>query len=108
MSESCGSCPANEASWDDLQSILTGAAARCQCQRQRLGDHDWFRMPQTERSAILRSEVHCDDPRATETIGIVAYLGDEPVGWCAVDRAVGLRPAARLAGAVDGTIRRQG
>jgi len=86
MSESLRIVPANEASWDDLQSILTGAAARCQCQRQRLGDHDWWHMPQTERSAILRSEVHCDDPRATETIGIVAYLGDEPVGWCAVDR----------------------
>ncbi len=78
--------PANEASWDDLQAILTGSAGRCQCQRQRLGDHDWFRMPQEERSAILASEVHCDDPRATETIGIVAYLDDEPVGWCAVDQ----------------------
>lgn len=77
---------ANEASWDDLQMILTGAARRCQCQRQRLGDHDWFRMPQQELAAILRSETHCEDPRATDTIGIVAYLGDEPVGWCAVDR----------------------
>ncbi|WP_404432405.1 GNAT family N-acetyltransferase [Microbacterium lacus] len=78
--------PANEASWDDLQAILTGSAGRCQCQRQRLGDHDWFRLPQQERSAILLAETHCDDPRATETIGIVAYLDDEPAGWCAVDR----------------------
>lgn len=77
--------PANEASWDDLQAILTGAAGRCQCQRQRLGDHDWFRMPATERAAILREETHCDDPRATETIGIVAYVDDEPAGWCAID-----------------------
>lgn len=77
--------PANEASWDDLQAILTGAAGRCQCERQRLGDHDWWYMPRSEREALFRSEVHCDDPRATETIGIVAYLGDEPVGWCAVD-----------------------
>ena len=77
--------PANEASWDDLQTVLTGAAGRCQCQRQRLGDHDWFRMPESERAAILRAEAHCDDPRARETIGIVAYEGDEPVGWCAVD-----------------------
>src|SRR6478735_4395302 len=78
--------PANEASWDDLQAILTGAAACCQCQRQRLGDHDWWHMPVTERAAILRAETHCDDPRATETIGIVAYQDDEPVAWCAVDR----------------------
>ncbi len=78
--------PANEASWDDLQTILTGSAGRCQCQRQRLGDHDWFRIPVSERAAILREESHCGDPRATETIGIVAYVDDEPAGWCALDR----------------------
>ena len=58
---------------------------RCQCQRQRLGDHDWWYLPVAERAAILREETHCDDPRATETIGIVAYIDDEPAGWCAVD-----------------------
>ncbi|MCH6229866.1 GNAT family N-acetyltransferase [Microbacterium sp. CFH 31415] len=78
--------PANEVSWDDLQAILTGAAGHCQCQRQRLGDHDWWYMPVSERAAILREETHCGDPRATETVGIVAYQGDEPVAWCAVDR----------------------
>ncbi|TDN93237.1 GNAT family N-acetyltransferase [Microbacterium sp. BK668] len=78
--------PANEASWDDLQLILTGTARRCQCQRPRLGDRDWWYMPESERGAILREETHCGDPRATETIGVVAYLGDEPVGWAAVDR----------------------
>lgn len=78
--------PANEATWDDLQAVLTGVAGRCQCQRQRLGDHDWWHMPTSERGAILREETHCDDPRATETIGIVAYDGEEPVAWCAVDR----------------------
>ena len=77
--------PANEASWDDLQAILTGTAGRCQCQRQRLGDRDWWYLPVDERAAILRAETHCDDPRATETIGIVAYVDDEPAGWCAVD-----------------------
>lgn len=30
--------------------------------------------------------MHCGDPRAAETIGLVAYFDDEPVGWCAVDR----------------------
>lgn len=78
--------PANEATWDDLQAVLTGVAGRCQCQRQRLGDHDWWHMPPSERAAILREETHCDDPRATETIGLVAYDGEEPVAWCAVDR----------------------
>lgn len=77
--------PANEASWDDLQSILTGSARRCQCQRQRLGDHDWFRIPPEARADLLREETHCDDPRASETIGVVGYLDDEPVAWAAVD-----------------------
>ncbi|MCR2763396.1 GNAT family N-acetyltransferase [Microbacterium sp. zg.B48] len=77
--------PANEASWEDLQAILTGPARRCQCQRQRLGDHDWWHLPESERGAILRAETHCDDPRATETIGIVAYVDGDPAGWCAVD-----------------------
>ena len=78
--------PANEASWDDLRAILTGSAARCSCERERLGDHDWYPMPEAERASLFRAETHCDDPRATETIGVVGYLDDEPVGWCAVDR----------------------
>jgi GNAT superfamily N-acetyltransferase len=78
--------PANEASWDDLQAILTGSAGTCQCTRERLGDHDFFRTERPEREAMLRAESHCGDPRATETIGVVAYLDGEPVGWVAVDR----------------------
>ncbi|MBO9625349.1 MAG: GNAT family N-acetyltransferase [Microbacterium sp.] len=78
--------PANEAAWDDLQAILTGTAGRCQCERQRLGDGDWWHMPVEERRDLLRSEVNCGDPRARDTIGLVGYLGEEPVAWCAVDR----------------------
>jgi GNAT superfamily N-acetyltransferase len=78
--------PAHEATWDDLQAILTGPAGRCQCERQRLGDRDWYGMPQPGRAALFRAETRCDDPRATETIGLVAYLAGDPVAWCAVDR----------------------
>jgi GNAT superfamily N-acetyltransferase len=78
--------PANAAAWDDLQSILTGTAGRCQCERQRLGDGDWWHMSVEERRDLFRSEVGCDDPRQSETIGLVAYLGSDAVAWCAVDR----------------------
>lgn len=78
--------PANEASWDDLQSILSGPAGRCQCQRQRLGDRDWWYLPREERAALLRAESACGRPDATETIGVVGYLDGEPVAWAAVDR----------------------
>jgi GNAT superfamily N-acetyltransferase len=78
--------PANQSSWDDLQAVLTGTAGRCQCQRVRLGDRDWWHLPQEERAAITRSEVHCDEPDTTRTIGVLGYLGDDPVAWAAVDR----------------------
>lgn len=78
--------PANEASWDDLQAILTGSAGRCQCERQRLGDGDWWYLPVEARRDLFRNETHCDDPRSTQTIGLVGYLDGDPVGWCAVDR----------------------
>jgi len=78
--------PANEADWEDLQTILTGTAGRCQCERQRLGDGDWWHMPVEARRDLLRSETHCGDPRAAETVGLIAYLGVDAVAWCAVDR----------------------
>lgn len=77
--------PADQTSWSDIQAILTGAAGRCQCQRQRLGDRDWYAAPVEQRRAILRSEVGCDEPATERTIGVVAYLDGEPAGWCAVD-----------------------
>lgn len=78
--------PANEAAWEDLQMILTGTAGRCQCERQRLGDGDWWHMPVEERRDLLRSETRCGDPLAAETIGLIAYQGADAVAWCAVDR----------------------
>lgn len=85
--------PANEATWDDLQTVFgtRGAAARCQCQRQVLGDHDWWPMTVEERAALLREQTNIDDPDAADTAGLVAYLGDEPVGWVAVGPRVNYR-----------------
>ena len=78
--------PANEASWEDLQTVFgsRGTASRCQCQRQVLGDHDWWFMPVEERAQLLREQTNVGDPDADETAGLIAYLDDEPVGWVAV------------------------
>ncbi|WP_205528488.1 GNAT family N-acetyltransferase [Desertimonas flava] len=78
--------PANEATWDDIQAVFgtRGGASRCQCQRQVLGDGEWWHMPVEERAALLREQAHVDDPAASSTAGLVAFLGDEPVGWVAV------------------------
>ena len=78
--------PANEVSWDDLQAVFgRGAAAKCQCQRIKLGDHDWYHMPVEERAHRLREETDCGHPEGDDTSGMVAYLDGEPVGWVAVE-----------------------
>jgi GNAT superfamily N-acetyltransferase len=84
--------PANQASWEDLQAVFgRGAAAKCQCQRIKLGDHDWYRTPVEERAQRLREETDCGHPEADATSGMVAYLDGVPVGWVAVEPRAGYR-----------------
>jgi GNAT superfamily N-acetyltransferase len=80
--------PANEASWDDLRAIFgtRGAAATCQCQRYKLAPREAFKsFPAEVRAERLRRQTACGHPDAATTSGLVAYLGAEPVGWCAVE-----------------------
>jgi GNAT superfamily N-acetyltransferase len=80
--------PANEASWEDLQAVFgtRGPAARCQCQRYKLRPREAFRnFPAEERAGRLRAQTDSGHPDAEATAGLVAYLDDEPVGWCAVE-----------------------
>jgi GNAT superfamily N-acetyltransferase len=80
--------PANEASWEDLQAVFgtRGSAARCQCQRFKLRPREAFaKFPVEERALRLREQTDCGHPESEATSGIVAYLDDEPVGWCAVE-----------------------
>jgi GNAT superfamily N-acetyltransferase len=80
--------PANEASWEDLQTVFgtRGQASRCQCQRYKLRRRESFRsFPVEERAHRLRQQTDCGHPEADTTSGLVAYREDEPVGWCAVE-----------------------
>jgi len=78
--------PANQVSWEDLQAVFgRGTAAKCQCQRIKLGDHDWYAMPVEERAQRLREETDCGHPEAVGTSGMVAFLDGEAVGWVAVE-----------------------
>jgi GNAT superfamily N-acetyltransferase len=80
--------PANKASCEDLQTIFgtRGQAARCQCQRYKLRPREAFRsFPVEERAHRLRQQTECGHARSGTTSGLVAYLGGEPVGWCAVE-----------------------
>jgi GNAT superfamily N-acetyltransferase len=80
--------PANQASWEDLQAVFgtRGTAARCQCQRYKLGPREAFAsFPAEERAHRLRMQTECGHPGSETTSGLVAYLEAEPVGWCAVE-----------------------
>jgi GNAT superfamily N-acetyltransferase len=79
--------PANEASWDDVQTVFgqRGDAAACQCQRYKHTDGWLGHMPREELAGRLFEQTGCGDPGVGRTTGLVAYLGDEPVGWCAVE-----------------------
>lgn len=80
--------PANESSWDDLQTVFgaRGVAATCQCQRYKLRPKEAFRsFPAEERALRLRRQTAAGHPESETTSGLVAFLGGEPVGWCAVE-----------------------
>jgi GNAT superfamily N-acetyltransferase len=79
--------PANEASWDDLQTIFgeRGEAHRCQCQWFKVPAAEWRALTVEDRAEGLRAQTECGYPDAGTTSGLIAYLDDEPVGWCAVE-----------------------
>jgi GNAT superfamily N-acetyltransferase len=80
--------PANAAACEDLQAIFgsRGPAALCQCQRFKLRPREAFRnFSVEERAHRLRMQTECGNPDSATTSGLVAYLGGEPVGWCAVE-----------------------
>jgi GNAT superfamily N-acetyltransferase len=80
--------PANEAGCEDLQTVFgkRGAASWCQCQRYKLRPREAFaNFPVEERVHRLRQQTDCGHPTSESTSGLVAYLDDEPVGWCAVE-----------------------
>jgi GNAT superfamily N-acetyltransferase len=83
--------PASRASWADLQAIFgTTEQGRCNCQRFKTKGWFWAEGTDEGRRQQFRDQVNCDDPEATSTTGLVAYLrepdGTEvPVGWVAVE-----------------------
>jgi GNAT superfamily N-acetyltransferase len=80
--------PANQASWDDLQQVFgtRGPAPRCWCQRYKLARRESFgAFPAEVRAGRLREQTDAGHPRSATTSGLVAYLDDEPAGWCAVE-----------------------
>ena len=71
--------PVDESLFDDVQTVFgtRGQAARCQCQGYRMGWHARHSDNVQGRRELLRDQV-------LEGHGLVAYLDDEPVGWCSL------------------------
>jgi GNAT superfamily N-acetyltransferase len=84
--------PANEATWDDLQAVFgRGSAAKCQCQRIKLGDRAWYGMSVDDRAMRLRADADCGHPEAEGTTGMVGYVEGVPAGWVAVEPRANFR-----------------
>ncbi len=80
--------PANRASWDDVAAVFgtRGTAAICFCQRYKLAPKEAFKSHRPEERALrLRAQTNAGQPAAVETSGLIAYVDDEPAGWCAVE-----------------------
>lgn len=80
--------PANEATCEDLEQVFgrRGPASRCRCQRYKLQRRESFgSVPVEERAWRLREQTDCGQPGSSTTSGLVAFLDEEPVGWCAVE-----------------------
>ncbi|MBB2914125.1 GNAT superfamily N-acetyltransferase [Streptosporangium becharense] len=79
--------PANEVSWEDLQTVFgkRGEAAKCQCQRYKIRHAQWLSHTLADRTHRLRQQADCGQPDSGTTSGLVGFLDGEPVGWCAVE-----------------------
>lgn len=80
--------PANEASWEDLETVFgtRGEPSVCHCQRYKMQPGESWRSVGAEGLASrLHAQASPGRPEAGTTSGLVAYLDGEPVGWCAVE-----------------------
>jgi len=73
--------PSNEAAWDDVAAVFgdRGPGSRCWCQRYKLFPGESFAALGPDALAERMRE------QTRRGSGLVAYLGDDPVGWCAVE-----------------------
>jgi GNAT superfamily N-acetyltransferase len=67
--------------WDDVEALFgeRGACAGCWCMYWRLGAKEYSAGKGPENRAAFRRIVQRGDEP-----GVLAYAGDEPVGWCAL------------------------
>jgi GNAT superfamily N-acetyltransferase len=88
MSEELTIRPANQVSWEELETVFgtRGEPAMCHCQRYKMAFREsWASVGREELATRFQVQTECGNPESGNTTGLVAFLGDEPVGWCAVE-----------------------
>lgn len=67
--------------WADLENLFgaRGACGGCWCMTWRLASKDYERFKGEQNRLLLRQMSEAGKP-----LGVIAYAGGEPVGWCSV------------------------
>ena len=83
---------------DDVIVVLGGDDQACLCQYWRLTSGEYNRARGPERRQLLRQQL-AEHPPA----GMIAYIGDQPVGWCGfgIRQRMGRLVRSRTIPAVD-------
>jgi ribosomal protein S18 acetylase RimI-like enzyme len=78
--------PVNQIPWSDTQTVFgtRGDPAGCWCQYFKVSNAHWRGGDRAEFAEALCTQVQSDPTPP----GLIAYLGDEPVGWVAVEPRV--------------------
>ena len=74
--------PLTSATWPDLERLFgpeRGGNGGCWCQYWRMTSKAFDRGSREARKAALKAQVAAGEP-----LGLLAYRGEEAVGWCAV------------------------
>jgi GNAT superfamily N-acetyltransferase len=103
MAEAYTVTPATPQRWDDVATVMAtrGDPSRCWCQYFKLRGKAWETTRVGERRKALRRQVEAEPVPP----GVLAYAGQQPVGWCAVapKPAYPRLLASRLAGTATGS-----
>ncbi|MCU1525509.1 MAG: hypothetical protein JWO18_2403 [Microbacteriaceae bacterium] len=83
VAESIAVVSVADAPWSDVRTVFgeRGDPARCWCQYFKVGNADWNEGPPDRLEGLLCEQVRDQSIPP----GVIAYLDDEPVGWCGIE-----------------------
>jgi ribosomal protein S18 acetylase RimI-like enzyme len=90
----------DEVPWSDAETVFgtKGDPAGCWCQFYKVGRAEFSALGGAGCASLLRDQVHDAARNGSPTPGLLAYLGNEPVGWVAVE------PRTRYPSALRGKV----